>query len=171
MVGEIRDAETAKIAIESALTGHLVLSTLHTNDAPSAITRLTEMGIEPFLTASAVDCVLAQRLARTLCRHCKRRTVLSVDALKGAGFEAVFDIEAYEPVGCARCNHTGYKGRTGIYEVMTLTDSIRAMTIERASNDVIRQLAVDEGMRLLRQDGLEKVRLGITSIAEVSRVT
>jgi type IV pilus assembly protein PilB len=171
MVGEIRDAETAKIAIESALTGHLVLSTLHTNDAPSAITRLTEMGIEPFLTASAVDCVLAQRLARTLCRHCKRRTVLSVDALKGAGFEAVFDIEAYEPVGCARCNQTGYKGRTGIYEVMTLTDSIRAMTIERASNDVIRQIAVDEGMRLLRQDGLEKVRLGITSIAEVSRVT
>ena len=112
MVGEIRDAETAKIAIESALTGHLVLSTLHTNDAPSAITRLTEMGIEPFLTASAVDCVVAQRLARTLCRHCKRRTVLSVDALKGAGFEAVFDIEAYEPAGCARCNHTGYKGRT-----------------------------------------------------------
>ncbi len=171
MVGEIRDAETAKIAIESALTGHLVLSTLHTNDAPSALTRLTEMGIEPFLTASAVDCVLAQRLARTLCRHCKRRTVLSVDALKGAGFEAVFDIEAYEPAGCARCNHTGYKGRTGIYEVMTLTDSIRAMTIERASSDVIRQAAVEDGMRLLRQDGLEKVRLGITSIAEVSRVT
>jgi type IV pilus assembly protein PilB len=171
MVGEIRDAETAKIAIESALTGHLVLSTLHTNDAPSALTRLTEMGIEPFLTASAVDCVLAQRLARTLCRHCKRRTVLSVDALKGAGFEAVFDIEAYEPVGCSRCNHTGYKGRTGIYEVMTLTDAIRAMTIERASSDVIRQAAVEDGMRLLRQDGLEKVRLGITSIAEVSRVT
>ena len=89
------------------------------------------MGIEPFLTASAVDCVLAQRLARTLCRHCKRRTVLSVDALRGAGFEAVFDIEAYEPVGCARCSHTGYKGRTGIYEVMTLSDTIRAMTIER----------------------------------------
>jgi type IV pilus assembly protein PilB len=171
MVGEIRDAETAKIAVESALTGHLVLSTLHTNDAPSALTRLTEMGIEPFLTASAVDCVLAQRLARTLCRHCKRRTVLGVDALRAAGFEAVFDIEAYEPVGCARCNHTGYKGRTGIYEVMTLSDTIRAMTIERASSDQIRAVAVDEGMRLLRQDGLEKVRLGITSIAEISRVT
>jgi type IV pilus assembly protein PilB len=171
MVGEIRDADTAKIAIESALTGHLVLSTLHTNDAPSALTRLTEMGIEPFLTASAVDCVLAQRLARTLCRHCKRRTVLSVDALRGAGFEAVFDIEAYEPVGCARCSHTGYKGRTGIYEVMTLSDTIRAMTIERVSSDQIRSVAVDEGMRLLRQDGLEKVRLGITSIAEISRVT
>jgi type IV pilus assembly protein PilB len=171
MVGEIRDAETAKIAIESALTGHLVLSTLHTNDAPSALTRLTEMGIEPFLTASAVDCVVAQRLARTLCTHCKRRTVLSVDSLRAAGFEAVFDIEAYEPVGCARCSNTGYKGRSGIYEVMTLSDTIRAMTIERASSDVIRSTAVEEGMRLLRQDGLEKVRLGITSIAEISRVT
>jgi type IV pilus assembly protein PilB len=171
MVGEIRDADTAKIAIESALTGHLVLSTLHTNDAPSALTRLTEMGIEPFLTASAVDCVVAQRLARTLCTHCKRRTVLSVDSLRAAGFEAVFDIEAYEPVGCARCGNTGYKGRSGIYEVMTLSDTIRAMTIERESSDVIRTTAVEEGMRLLRQDGLEKVRLGITSIAEVSRVT
>ncbi|HEY7632476.1 MAG TPA: ATPase, T2SS/T4P/T4SS family [Thermoleophilaceae bacterium] len=171
MVGEIRDTETAKIAIESALTGHLVLSTLHTNDAPSAITRLTEMGIEPFLTASAVDCVVAQRLARMLCKHCKQRAVLSVDALKGAGFEAVFDIEAYEPAGCARCGHTGYKGRTGIYEVMVLTDEIRSMTIERVSADVIRAKAVEEGMRVLRADGLEKVRLGLTSISEVSRVT
>jgi type IV pilus assembly protein PilB len=171
MVGEIRDTETAKIAVESALTGHLVLSTLHTNDAPSAITRLTEMGIEPFLTASAVDCVVAQRLARMLCKHCKQRTVLSVDALRGAGFEAVFDIEAYEPVGCARCSHTGYKGRTGIYEVMVLNDEIRSMTIERVSADVIRAKAVEEGMRVLRADGLEKVRLGLTSISEVSRVT
>jgi type IV pilus assembly protein PilB len=171
MVGEIRDTETAKIAIESALTGHLVLSTLHTNDAPSAITRLTEMGIEPFLTASAVDCVVAQRLARTLCKHCKQRTVLSVDALKGAGFEAVFDIEAYEPVGCARCSHTGYKGRTGIYEVMVMNDEIRSMTIERVSADQVRAKAVEEGMRVLRADGLEKVRLGLTSISEVSRVT
>jgi type IV pilus assembly protein PilB len=171
MVGEIRDTETAKIAVESALTGHLVLSTLHTNDAPSAITRLTEMGIEPFLTASAVDCVVAQRLARCLCKHCKQRTVLSVDALRGAGFEAVFDIEAYEPVGCSRCSHTGYKGRTGIYEVMVLSDEIRSMTIERVSADVIRAKAVEEGMRVLRADGLEKVRLGLTSIAEVSRVT
>src|SRR3954452_9392865 len=171
MVGEIRDTETAKIAVESALTGHLVLSTLHTNDAPSAITRLTEMGIEPFLTASAVDCVVAQRLARTLCKHCKQRAVLSVEALRGAGFEAVFAIEAYEPVGCARCSHTGYKGRTGIYEVMVLTDEIRTMTVERISADQIRAKAVEEGMRVLRADGLEKVRLGLTSIAEVSRVT
>jgi type IV pilus assembly protein PilB len=171
MVGEIRDGETAKIAVESALTGHLVLSTLHTNDAPSALPRLTEMGIEPFLSASAVDCVVAQRLARTLCKHCKQRTVLSVDALRGAGFEAMFDIEAYEPVGCTRCGGTGYKGRTGIYEVMVLTDEIRAMTINRVSADVIRAKAVEDGMRVLRADGLEKVRLGLTSIAEVSRVT
>ena len=171
MVGEIRDAETARIAVESALTGHLVLSTLHTNDAPSAITRLTEMGIAPFLTASAVDVVVAQRLARRLCNYCKRRTVLTAEALKAANFhDAAFDIEAYEPVGCARCSHTGYKGRVGIYEVMTVSDEIREMTIERSSADVIRHKAVEHGMRLLRDDGLEKVRLGVTSIAEVARV-
>ena len=171
MVGEIRDADTARIAIEAALTGHLVLSTLHTNDAPSAITRLTEMGIAPFLTASAVDVVVAQRLARRLCNYCKRRTVLTAEALKSANFhDAAFDIEAYEPVGCARCSHTGYKGRVGIYEVMTISDEIREMTIERDSADAIRHKAVEQGMRLLRDDGLEKVRLGVTSIAEVARV-
>jgi len=172
MVGEIRDADTAKISIEAALTGHLVLSTLHTNDAPSAITRLTEMGIAPFLTASAVDVVVAQRLARRLCNYCKQRTVLTVEQLKSANFyEAAFDIEAYEPVGCARCGHTGYKGRVGMYEVMTVSDEIRALTIDRASADVIRATAVQQGMRLLRDDGLEKVRLGVTSIAEVARVS
>jgi type IV pilus assembly protein PilB len=172
MVGEIRDADTAKISIEAALTGHLVLSTLHTNDAPSAITRLTEMGIAPFLTASAVDVVVAQRLARRLCNYCKQRTVLTVEQLKAANFyEAAFDIEAYEPIGCARCGHTGYKGRVGMYEVMTVSDEIRALTIDRASADVIRATAVQQGMRLLRDDGLEKVRLGVTSIAEVARVS
>jgi type IV pilus assembly protein PilB len=172
MVGEIRDADTAKIAIEAALTGHLVLSTLHTNDAPSAITRLTEMGIAPFLTASALDVVVAQRLARRLCNYCKQRTVLTVEQLKAANFyEAAFDIEAYDPVGCARCGHTGYKGRVGMYEVMALSDEIRSLTIDRASADVIRATAVQQGMRLLRDDGLEKVRLGITSIAEVARVS
>ena len=172
MVGEIRDAETAKISIEAALTGHLVLSTLHTNDAPSAITRLTEMGIAPFLTASALDVVVAQRLARRLCNYCKQRTVLTVEQLKAANFfEAAFDIEAYDPVGCARCGHTGYKGRVGMYEVMTLSDEIRALTIDRASAEVIRATAVQQGMRLLRDDGLEKVRLGVTSIAEVARVS
>jgi type IV pilus assembly protein PilB len=171
MVGEIRDAETARIAIEAALTGHLVLTTLHTNDAPSAITRLTEMGVAPFLTASAVDVVVAQRLARRLCNYCKKRTVLTSEALKAANFhEAAFDIEAYEPVGCARCSNTGYKGRVGIYEVMTLSDEIREMCIERRGADQIRHKAVEQGMRLLRDDGLDKVRLGITSIAEVARV-
>jgi type IV pilus assembly protein PilB len=172
MVGEIRDPDTAKIAVESALTGHLVLSTLHTNDAPSAITRLTEMGIPPFLTASAIDCVVAQRLARRLCAYCKKRTVLKVDRLQNAGFfDAAFDIEAFEPVGCARCSHSGYKGRVGLYEVMTVSDEIREMTIDRTSADVIRHKAVEQGMRLLRDDGLEKVRLGVTSIQEISRVT
>jgi type IV pilus assembly protein PilB len=172
MVGEIRDPDTAKIAVESALTGHLVLSTLHTNDAPSAITRLTEMGIPPFLTASAIDCVVAQRLARRLCAYCKKRTVLKVDRLRGAGFfDAAFDIEAFEPVGCARCGHSGYKGRVGLYEVMTVSDEIREMTIDRTSADVMRAKAVEQGMRLLKDDGLEKVRLGVTSIQEISRVT
>jgi type IV pilus assembly protein PilB len=171
MVGEIRDAETARISIEAALTGHLVLTTLHTNDAPSAITRLTEMGIAPFLTASAVDVVVAQRLARRLCNYCKKRTVLTTEALKAANFhEAAFDIEAYEPVGCARCSNTGYKGRVGIYEVMTLSDEIRELTIKTVGSDQIRHKAVEQGMRLLRDDGLDKVRLGITSIAEVARV-
>jgi type IV pilus assembly protein PilB len=171
MVGEIRDGETAKIAVESALTGHLVLSTLHTNDAPSAITRLTEMGIEPFLTASAVCTVVAQRLVRQLCTSCKRRTMLSVSSLEKAGFNVAFDLEAYEPVGCGRCGGTGYKGRTGLYEVMAITDEIRDLTVERASADDIRKVAVAQGMRPLRVDGFEKVKNGITSIAEVARVT
>ena len=171
MVGEIRDGETARIAMESALTGHLVLSTLHTNDAPSALTRLTEMGIEPFITASAVDCVVAQRLVRKLCRHCKRRVMLSTAALEGAGFKAAFDLEAYEPVGCPRCGQTGYRGRTGLYEVMPMSDALRAMTIERQSGDALRRQATEEGLRAVRDDGLEKVRLGVTSITEVARVT
>jgi type IV pilus assembly protein PilB len=171
MVGEIRDAETAKIAVESALTGHLVLSTLHTNDAPSAITRLTEMGIEPFLTASAVTTVVAQRLVRQLCTYCKQRTMLSVSSLASAGFNVAFDLEAYEPVGCGRCGGSGYKGRTGLYEVMVVTDEIRELTVERASADDIRKVAVSQGMRPLRVDGFEKVKNGVTSIAEVARVT
>jgi type IV pilus assembly protein PilB len=171
MVGEIRDGETAKIAIESALTGHLVLSTLHTNDAPSAITRLTEMGIEPFLTASAVCTVVAQRLVRQLCTHCKSHTTLSVSSLERAGFSVAFDLDAYEPVGCARCGSSGYKGRTGLYEVMAITDEIRDLTVERAPAEEIRKIAVAQGMRPLRADGFEKVKNGITSIAEVARVT
>jgi type IV pilus assembly protein PilB len=170
MVGEIRDRETAQIAVESALTGHLVLSTLHTNDAPSAITRLTEMGIEAFLVASAIDCVLAQRLARMLCSNCKQRTIVPAEVLRENGYKALVDLEAYEPTGCRRCGGTGYRGRLGIYEVMTLTSDIRRLALERRSSEEIRDVAVREGMRRLRDDGLEKVRQGLTSIAEIARV-
>jgi type IV pilus assembly protein PilB len=171
MVGEIRDAETAKIAVEAALTGHLVLSTLHTNDAPTSITRLVEMGIEPFLVASAVDCVVAQRLCRTLCQHCKERTIISAAVLLDHGFRSNVDIEAYQPKGCSRCGGSGYKGRIGLYEVMTITDEIRRLAIERAPADRIAEVAMRDGMRRLRDDGLEKVKQGRTSIAEVARVT
>jgi type IV pilus assembly protein PilB len=171
MVGEIRDRETAQIAVEAALTGHLVLSTLHTNDAPTSITRLVEMGIEPFLVASAVDCVVAQRLARTLCSNCKRRTILAADILRDHGFPSHVDVEAYEPVGCGRCGGSGYKGRIGLYEVMLVTDEIRHLAIERAPADRIAEVAMRDGMRRLRQDGLEKVKQGRTSIQEVARVT
>ena len=170
MVGEIRDRETAQIAIEAALTGHLVLSTLHTNDAASAITRLVEMGIEPFLVSSAIDCVVAQRLARRLCRYCKQRQIISADALRASGIRSQFDMEAYAPTGCARCVNSGYKGRVGLYEVLTVSDEIRKLALERAAATEIQEVAVRQGMRLLRDDGLEKVRLGLTSIAEVTRV-
>jgi type IV pilus assembly protein PilB len=170
MVGEIRDHETAQIAIEAALTGHLVLSTLHTNDAPSAVTRLTEMGIEPFLVSSAVDCVVAQRLARTLCQHCKRRTILPAHVLRDHGYPAHMDLEAYEPAGCARCGGSGYKGRLGLYEVMTMSEDIRKLIVERAPADTIAEVAQRQGMRRLREDGLEKVQQGRTSIAEIARV-
>ena len=171
MVGEIRDSQTAQIAIEGALTGHMVLSTLHTNDAPSSITRLIEMGIEPFLVASAIDCVVAQRLARTLCSHCKQRTIIPVDVLRDHGFAAQFDIEAYEPMGCVRCAGMGYRGRIGLFEVMLMNDEIRSLTLERSSAAAITAAAMREGMRRLREDGLDKVKSGLTSMAEVARVT
>ncbi len=170
MVGEIRDRETAQIAVESALTGHLVLSTLHTNDAPSAISRLVEMGIEPFLVASALDCVVAQRLARMLCLNCKRRTIVPVKALRENGYKALVDLEAYEPVGCRRCGGSGYRGRLGLYEVMSVSAEIQTMALERRPAEEIRDLAVHQGMRRLRDDGLEKVHQGRTSIAEIARV-
>ena len=171
MVGEIRDGDTARIAIESALTGHLVLSTLHTNDAPSAITRLTEMDIEPFLSSSAIDVVVAQRLARKLCTYCKRALSLSADSLQTQGFDTWNDMQAFEAVGCARCNYSGYRGRIGLYEVMRNSDEIRELTIQRASSDEIRKVSIDQGMTPLRNDGLDKVGLGITSIEEVLRVS
>ena len=171
MVGEIRDRETAQIAIEGALTGHLVLSTLHTNDAPSAISRLTEMGVEPFLIASAIECVVGQRLARTLCPHCKRRATVPSAVLRDHGFATQFDIEAYEPEGCVRCGGMGYRGRVGVYEVMVMSEELRELTLARASADQLAAVAVSQGMRRMRDDGLEKVKAGITSFAEVARIT
>jgi type IV pilus assembly protein PilB len=170
MVGEIRDRETAQIAIEAALTGHLVLSTLHTNDAPGAVSRLVEMGIEPFLVGSAVDCVVAQRLARLLCEECKRRTTITAEVMRANGFNVGLDLEAFEPVGCARCGGSGYKGRIGLYEVMWVSDTIRALCVAREPAETIAHAAVHEGMMRLREDGLEKVRRGLTSIAEIARV-
>jgi type IV pilus assembly protein PilB len=170
MVGEIRDRETAQIAIESALTGHLVLSTLHTNDAPGAVTRLIEMGIEPFLVGSAVDCVVAQRLARLLCEECKKRVTLPAEVMRANGFNVGLDLECYEPVGCPRCGGSGYKGRVGLYEVMWVSETIRSLAVAREPAETIAHAAVHEGMMRLREDGLEKVRRGLTSIAEIARV-
>ena len=170
MVGEIRDAETARIAIEAALTGHMVLSTLHTNDAPGAVTRLAKMGIESFLTASSVDCVVAQRLARQLCTHCKREATLSPNALAEGGFRVESEISAYEPVGCARCGNTGYRGRAGLFSVMVMSEHIKDMAVSAASEAEIAQVAREEGMVTLKEDGLDKVRAGLTSIEEVARV-
>jgi len=170
MVGEIRDRETAQIAVESALTGHLVLSTLHTNDAPSAITRLIEMGIEPFLVASALDCVVAQRLARMLCPSCKRRAIIPAKVLRESGYRARVELEAYEPVGCRRCGGSGYRGRVGLYEVMKMSPEIQALALERSPAEAVRDVAVTQGMTRLRDDGLQKVRQGRTSMAEIARV-
>ncbi len=168
MVGEIRDRETAHIAIEAALTGHLVLSTLHTRDAPSALGRLIDMGIEPFLVSSAIDCIVAQRLVRMLCKHCKRPLSVSESVLAEHGLTGV---ETFEPVGCSRCGGSGYRGRMGLYEVMSVSERIRGLILERASVDEMVAVAVGEGMLRLRDDGLQKVREGLTSIAEIERMT
>jgi len=169
MVGEIRDRETAQIAIESALTGHLVLSTLHTNDAPTAAARLIEMGIEPFLIASSIECVVAQRLARRLCADCKRPAGLSVEELRRSGFATDEAIDGFEPVGCVRCNGSGYRGRIGLYEVMKVNEQIVSLILDRASSDEISAAAAAAGMRRIRDDGLDKIRQGITSAPEILR--
>jgi type IV pilus assembly protein PilB len=168
MVGEIRDRETAQIAMEAALTGHLVLSTLHANHASLAAARLVDMGVEPFLIASAVECIVAQRLARRLCDACKRPATLSAPELQALGVEQ--GAEIYEPVGCVTCNATGFAGRIGLYEVLIVNDDVRSMMIGKASSSEIEAAAVAVGMHRLRDDGLEKVRQGTTSLAEVLRV-
>jgi type IV pilus assembly protein PilB len=168
MVGEIRDRETAHIAVEAALTGHLVLSTLHTRDAPSALGRLMDMGIEPFLVSSAIDCVVAQRLVRMLCTHCKRPQQLSEAVLAEHGLTGAQPLEA---VGCSRCGGSGYRGRMGVYEVMAVDERIRTLVLEHGSVDDIAAAAEEAGMARLREDGMHKVRAGLTSIAEVERMT
>jgi len=172
MIGEIRDVETATIAIEAALTGHLVLSTLHTNTAPSAITRLTEMGVEPFLTVSAINCVVAQRLARRLCNECKEAYVPEEEALERIDFpfEKGNPPTLYKAVGCKKCGMIGYKGRMGIHEVLKMTEKLERLSVDHASSDELARQAIEDGMVPLRQDGFAKVALGQTSIEEILRV-
>ena len=173
LIGEIRDGNTAQIAVEASLTGHLVLSTLHTNDAPGAVTRLTEMGIEPFLVGSSLDCVLAQRLARRLCDWCKEAYKPNEEELVGARwpFEDLTVPEVlYRPIGCRNCAKTGYRGRIAIHEVMQVTPEVESLTIRRASSHEIREVALDQGMYELRADGLAKAAGGLTSVREISRV-
>jgi type IV pilus assembly protein PilB len=176
MVGEIRDAETAKISIEAALTGHLVLSTLHTNDAPSVLTRLNEMGVEPFLTGAAVTGVLAQRLARRLCTHCCEMYSPSVEELLKA--RVAPDVAAasdgmvfYRKRGCPRCNQTGYRGRVGLYQLLQMSETLESLAVQKASREEIERAAIAEGMRTLWDDGIAKVAAGLTSIEELARVS
>jgi type II secretory ATPase GspE/PulE/Tfp pilus assembly ATPase PilB-like protein len=173
MVGEIRDLETAEIAIQASLTGHLVLSTLHTNDAASAFTRLIDMGIEPFLVATSVEAVMAQRLVRTICKNCATAQNLEHDYLKRIGYPAneIATTTFYKGVGCEQCRMQGYKGRMGIYELLLVTEELRTPILARSPSSTISQIAIEQGMRLLRVDGWEKVKEGLTTVEEVLRVT
>jgi type IV pilus assembly protein PilB len=173
LVGEIRDFETAEIAVKAALTGHLVLSTLHTNDAPSTISRLMNMGIEPFLVATSVNLIQAQRLVRRICKECKIEIKSPDEALVDVGFPAseVKEIKTFKGAGCGTCNGTGYKGRVGLYEVMEITEELRELILVGASGLELRRKAIEDGMLTLRQSGLEKIRLGMTSLEEVVRET
>jgi type IV pilus assembly protein PilB len=173
LIGEIRDHETAQIAVEAALTGHLVLSTLHTNDAPSAVTRLVEMGIEPFLVGSALDVVVAQRLCRSLCERCKTSYQAEPHDLLRVGYpwtEGEPLPVLYRPAGCSACSHTGYRGRLALHEVMSVTEDISRLTVERASTDDIARVAREQGMTELKNDGWLKVSQGRTSVEEILRV-
>ena len=173
LVGEIRDFETAEIAIKAALTGHLVLSTLHTNDAPSTISRMVNMGIEPFLVATSVNIIQAQRLIRRICSECKEEVKIPVEAFVEIGFseEEAPTLKSYKGAGCSNCNGTGYKGRVGLYEVMEITDELRELIIIGASAIELRKRAIELGMITLRGSGLYKLREGITTIEEVVKET
>jgi len=171
LVGEIRDLETAEIAIQASLTGHLVFSTLHTNDAPSAITRLVDMGVEPYLVGSSLVAVLAQRLVRVLCLQCREEMQATPEQLAEIGIRATAPTRVWRPKGCPRCNHTGYRGRIGIFELMVVDDDLRAMVSQNVDAKTIKRKAMEKGMSPLRSDGARKVLRGITSIAEVLRAT
>src|SRR5438876_3173284 len=176
VVGEIRDGETAKISIEAALTGHLVLSTLHTNDAPQVLTRLNEMGVEPFLTGAAISAVIAQRLARKLCSHCCEMYKPSVDELLNARVSpdvaaAADGMGFYRKKGCPRCGQTGYKGRIGIFQLLEMSEGLEQLAVQKATREEIERQAIEEGMRTLWDDGLAKVASGLTSIEELARVS
>jgi type II secretory ATPase GspE/PulE/Tfp pilus assembly ATPase PilB-like protein len=172
MVGEIRDIETAEIAIRVALTGHLVFSTLHTNDAAGATTRLLDMGIEPYLVASSLECVIAQRLVRLICQKCKRPVKDAKAILHELGMKDIpKDAEIYEGKGCEACKFTGYRGRTAIHEFLVLNEEIREMVLGHRSADQIRKKAINLGMRTLRNAGIEKILKGMTTPGEVMRVT
>jgi type IV pilus assembly protein PilB len=173
LVGEIRDFETAEIAIKAALTGHMVLSTLHTNDAPSTISRLMNMGIEPFLVATSVNLIQAQRLIRRICKDCKKEHPTPIEALVEIGFspEEAGSVKTYKGKGCPTCNDTGYKGRIGLYEVMEITDEIRELILIGASSLELRKKSIEDGMITLRGSGLTKIRNGVTTIEEVLRET
>jgi type IV pilus assembly protein PilB len=173
LVGEIRDFETAEIAIKAALTGHMVLSTLHTNDAPSTISRLMNMGIEPFLVATSVNLIQAQRLIRRICKDCKTESPMPPEALLEVGFtpEEAKQMKTYKGRGCQTCNGTGYKGRVGLYEVLEVTDEIRELILIGASALELRKKAIEDGMISLRESGLHKIRGGITTLEEVVRET
>jgi len=173
MVGEIRDLETASIAVKAALTGHLVLSTLHTNDAPSAVGRMIDMGIEPFLVTSSVNLILAQRLLRKICVSCKRRVELDPEILHELQIsdEDARKAEFCDGAGCVECNNTGYRGRCGVYEVMPMTNPIRELVLDRSSASEIKRVAIEEGMLTLRRDSLEKLKRGITTAEEVLKET
>jgi len=173
MVGEIRDAETAEIAINASLTGHLVLSTLHTNDSAGAFARLIDMGVEPFLVASAVSGVLAQRLVRRLCKDCRRPTAIEGRTWRGMALpdELPPGSTVYEAAGCERCGATGYRGRGGIFELLHVTEAVESLIIGRRPSADIRRLAIEQGMHTLRQDGFRNVLNGVTTLEEVMRVT
>jgi len=171
MIGEIRDVETAEIAMQAALTGHLVLSTLHTNDAVGAIARLIDMGIAPFLIASSVRLVVAQRLVRLLCSQCRKRFVPPEEVQRELGLEYAADRFFFRATGCSQCDSSGYRGRIAIYEIMPISDAIAAMIMERASSRTLFRQAQNEGLVSLREAGLQKVEAGITSLEELLRVT